>query len=199
MIVSHAHRFIFIKTKKVAGTSVEVFLSPLCGEDDTLTPIDPQEAGHRPRNHEGFRNHMPAVEVRERVGPRVWDRYFKFCIERNPWDKVVSEFHMQRARNDPSLTFTQFIGTRRFPRNLQLYSEGGTVIVDRVLRYESLEGDLAEVFRTIGVPFGGGLGVRAKGQYRDDRRHYREYYTPEQAAVVAEAMADEIALHGYVF
>ena len=31
MIVSHEHKFIFLKTKKTAGTSIELALSELCG------------------------------------------------------------------------------------------------------------------------------------------------------------------------
>lgn len=39
MILSEKHRFIFIKGMKVAGTSVEMALSTLCGPDDIVTPI----------------------------------------------------------------------------------------------------------------------------------------------------------------
>ena len=38
MIVSHKHRFIFLKTKKTAGTAIEAALSELCGPDDIITP-----------------------------------------------------------------------------------------------------------------------------------------------------------------
>ena len=40
MILSHKHKFVFVKNRKVAGTSVEVALSPHCGPDDILTVID---------------------------------------------------------------------------------------------------------------------------------------------------------------
>lgn len=39
MILSHRHRFIFIKGLKVAGTSAEIALSQICGPDDIVTPI----------------------------------------------------------------------------------------------------------------------------------------------------------------
>ncbi len=39
MIVSYLHNFIFIKTKKTAGSSVEMMLAPPCGPDDIITPI----------------------------------------------------------------------------------------------------------------------------------------------------------------
>ena len=41
MILSVRHKFIFIKGMKVAGTSVEMALAPLCGPDDIVTPISP--------------------------------------------------------------------------------------------------------------------------------------------------------------
>jgi hypothetical protein len=41
VIVSYTHNFIFVKTKKTAGTSVEIALSLLCGPDDIVAPIGP--------------------------------------------------------------------------------------------------------------------------------------------------------------
>lgn len=43
MIVSHRHRFIFLKTQKTAGSSIELFLRRFCGPDDIVTPVDPDE------------------------------------------------------------------------------------------------------------------------------------------------------------
>jgi hypothetical protein len=39
MILSHSRQFIFIKTRKVSGTSMEISLSQACGADDVITPI----------------------------------------------------------------------------------------------------------------------------------------------------------------
>ena len=39
MIVSFRHNFVFIKTQKTGGTSVEIALTPFCGPDDVVTPI----------------------------------------------------------------------------------------------------------------------------------------------------------------
>jgi hypothetical protein len=57
MILSHKHKFIFIKTTKTAGTSIEVYLSQFCGPDDIITPISPvdekarAELGGKPQNY----------------------------------------------------------------------------------------------------------------------------------------------------
>ncbi len=56
MIASRKHGFIFIKTMKTAGTSIELALSTVCGPDDILTPIGVEhdrlraDAGIEPRN-----------------------------------------------------------------------------------------------------------------------------------------------------
>jgi hypothetical protein len=201
MIISHRHRFIFVKTLKTAGTSIEVFLSQHCGPDDVVTPILPHVEPHQPRNHEGFFNHMPAHEIRRRVGDPVWNGYFKFCVERNPWDKTLSFYHMQNVRQG-GLDFERFLEGTDFPLNFDKYTEPGDptrLLVDRVLRYERLTEELAEVFGRLGIPFDGSLGVNAKSEYRTDRRPYREVYTRRQAHRVGDVFAVERALHGYEF
>ena len=47
MIISHKHKFIFLKSKKTAGTSIEIYLSRFCGEDDVITPISPRDEAQR--------------------------------------------------------------------------------------------------------------------------------------------------------
>lgn len=64
MIYSHELKLVFIKGRKVAGTSVEIALSTLCGPTDIVTPITPIDElerlrlGGRPRNFDDD----PAVE-----------------------------------------------------------------------------------------------------------------------------------------
>ncbi len=47
MILSVRHKFVFIKGMKVAGTSVEMALAPLCGPADIITPISPIDERER--------------------------------------------------------------------------------------------------------------------------------------------------------
>jgi len=202
MILSHEYRFIFVKTLKTAGTSIEVFLSKYRGQNDILTPILPHVEPHRPRNHEGYFNHMPAHEIRGRVGSDLWNGYFKFCVERNPWDKALSYYHMMNHRQGGTLAFDQFLSGTNFPINYPIYTEPSApsrLLVDRVLHYESLDAELAIIFDQLGIPFDGSLGVNAKSEYRKDRRHYREVYTREQAERVGKIFEVECSLHGYEF
>jgi len=47
MILSHRHRFIFIKTNKTAGTSIEATISELCGPEDVITPFREENEEYR--------------------------------------------------------------------------------------------------------------------------------------------------------
>ena len=132
MIISHKYKFIFIKTKKTAGTSIEVYLSQFCGEDDIVTPIFPIEEKHRPQNYLGrfnflkelfmtrgrgirktllsffknqkFYNHIPAIAIKARIDKETWDTYYKFCVERDPWSKSISHYNMLKYRKTKKIS-----------------------------------------------------------------------------------------------
>lgn len=57
MIISHRHKFIFLRTTKTASTSMEISLSRFCGPEDVITPVNPVdellrlELGIKPQNY----------------------------------------------------------------------------------------------------------------------------------------------------
>jgi hypothetical protein len=108
---------------------------------------------------------------------------------------------MLNSRQGGSLSLDQYLAEGKFSINYRRYTDpsGAKIIVDRVLRYENLMADLAEVFARLNIPFQGTLGVRAKSEYRTDRRPYQEVYTEKQRRIVDQAFAREIELHGYRF
>ena len=203
MIVLPEHGLIFVKTWKTAGTSIEVFLDRVGGADAIVTPIKPEVSGHQPRNYEGtpYRNHLPASAIRSALGIDAWADFTTFCVERNPWDQVVSTYFFRRAMGHPNLSWDDFVASGDFYLNHVQYTEEtdrSRVIVDHVLKYENLHDELGELLSAHQIPFTG-LTVRTKGGYRTDRRPYQESYTADQAEIVANKMASEIRLNGYEF
>ena len=228
MIISHKYRFIFIKTVKTAGTSIEAYLSQFCDAKDVITPIYPRLDIHKARNYKGlwnpvpelntnpkinylrytknlvllnkYYNHIPARFVRNRVSSDVWNKYYKFCVERNPWDKSISHYSMLKQRSGNSITFDDYLRNRNFCVNFPKYlDENNNIIVDKIIRYESLDDELNTVFSNLDIPFSGTLEIKAKSEYRKDKRHYHDIYTDKQAEVIARAFEREIKLHGYQY
>lgn len=236
VIVSHRHRFIFVKTHKTAGTSLEISLSRHAGPDDVLTPVAKRdepvraELGLAPRNHRGlfsplsilglrprkrvrralkrllarqrYYNHMSAQEIRSRVGRKVWDSYFTFCFERNPFDKVVSDYFWVVGAKEhwKGLSFEEYLRRGRFPVDWDKYTIGGSVAVDFVGRFESLAEDLARVCAHVGIEDFDGWLPRLKGGWRDPAsKPYRNFVPPAGRAVVERAFRAEIDHFGYEF
>jgi len=148
-----------------------------------------------------FFSHLPARNARCRIGPSFWGSYFTFCVERNPWDKTLSHYHMMNAVRGGGLTLEAYLHKGVFCTNFQLYTDwdNQTVIVDRVLRFENLNSELGEVCECLGIPYSGTLQETSKRGYRTDRRPYREVFSPTQAKRIERAFEPEIALHGYSF
>jgi hypothetical protein len=68
MIASYLHNFIFIKTKKTAGTTVELTLGPICGPDDIVTPLNGmREEELRSNGRPICRNFMADPKAEERL------------------------------------------------------------------------------------------------------------------------------------
>ena len=228
MVISHKYKFIFVKTVKTAGTSIEIFLSQHCGENDILTPITPHVYPHVARNYKGFSNpitdiilkrgrgikntfrqwvhlnkyysHMPARIIRRRVSPQVWNSYFKFCVERNPWDKTISHYYMIKHRSGGTLTLEDYFKKGSFCINYPKYiDDKGNLLVDKVVKFENLEKELDVIFKHIEVPFAGELGVKAKSEYRKNRKPYREVLLKEQKELIDRVFRKEIFMHSYTF
>lgn len=213
MIASHAHRFIFLKTRKTAGTSVEIALSTVCGADDVITRISGEDeelrvraGGRGPQNFESpplprqAFNHMSARLAREVVGAEAWRSYFTFAIERNPWDAVVSLYYW-KYKDLPELpdfgTYVNEEWIEQLANNRRMYRIRGRLAVDRVLRYERLADELDEVWTHLNLPGTPDL-PRAKANARP-AGHYRELYDDATRARVAMVFADAIEDFGYTF
>jgi len=165
----HEYKFFFLKTKKTAGTGIEIAPSKCCGEVDTITTISAADETLRPSlgsrgspnlhpqvSEDSFRdglvccrrlgrkayyNHMPAAEASLLGGPRIWNKHFKFCVERNPWDRMISLYYWTGRPSQPT-PLADFVASRhdRTLRNggAKIYTQGGRGAGDRVCLCENL-------------------------------------------------------------
>ena len=143
MIISHEHRFIYFKSCKTAGTSIEVFLSAYCGQGDVITRIGESTAEwHQARHYRGFRNHDSAAEVRNCMNKKLFDSYYKFTSIRNPLDKMLSLYYWWRDTKyiSWSVDFNNWIAKYKFHQwrpvfHYPFYKIGSNIITDDFIRY----------------------------------------------------------------
>jgi hypothetical protein len=226
MIISHVHEFIFLKTRKTAGTSTEIALSQHCGPDDVITPIKeeqlrrelgfrgPQNTAvsfaqydlrdwgklikHRKRQH--FYNHIPAARLKSWVNKDVWENYFKFCFERNPFDKAISLYCFLTRDKQDSPTLSEYLETA-WPHKLSnwpIYTIDGKTAVDFVGRFEQLHTDLDHVWNRIGLPPKRTM-PRAKSSHRKDERHYSKVLSATDRRRITEVCSEELHELGYEY
>lgn len=93
MIISHKHKFIFVHLGRTGGRSLTMELAKHCGPDDVITPTGDYEG----QNAGAWKRHARAIEIRDKLGSGIWDEYFTFTFERNPWDKVLSNYWSRRG------------------------------------------------------------------------------------------------------
>ncbi|MEE4110997.1 MAG: hypothetical protein V2I24_16710 [Halieaceae bacterium] len=229
MIVSHRHRFIFVKTHKTAGSSLEVALARECGPNDIVSHMEDNIASGLPRNYGPdsflgpaynrfkllrkligrhspllgafYYEHMPAWRIRELVGEQVWKSYFTFCLERDPWDKTVSYYLWKKHGQGRSMPdFATYV--ERKPHRLP---------IDSPLYCDDGGVIVDRIFEFRDLPAALAelrqrLGLelpeplpREKTGVARERRPYREYYDEATRERVAALFAREIEIMGYRF
>lgn len=211
MIVSHKHRFIFVHLPRTSGRSVTSELAQHCGPDDMVTEI----LGVPRQNTGSLKRHASTAKIREIVAPEVWNTYFKFTIERNPWDKLLSSYwaNLERARSGSrpraDFGFARWFETKlwhgrllnlgrpRFPRHWHLYTTGNRLDVDFIGRFENRDTHLTLISDLLGLPIASSTWVG--GETRGDRADYSKYFTPRRRRIVKKIFRKDLSLLGYEF
>lgn len=186
MLISYAHHFVFIKTVKTAGTSVEGFLEPFCCPPGhqvshwtpTLTS-DYGVVGRRWPTNDcedfGYFNHMSAAEIQLKF--EKFNQFTRITSVRNPYDRAVSMFHysheswrplggipldqaidmVSRSRiKELQEQFLSFV-SQSYSDDSHLLMIDGKLAVDRWIRYENLEADLQQLVDDLKLPFFGNV------------------------------------------
>ena len=218
MIISHKYKFIYLRTEKTASSSLSAALADMVGEEDFVANLDrPAWAKFSPIHHGGLKRQIPelfglhvharAGQVRRVLGQEKFNSYFKFCVERNPWDRQVSLYFQRKNkvgkgddadfdRDMRSLLFrsTEYVRLN----NWSIYAIGDDVVADEIVRYENLEEGLEKIRQHVGLPKPIEL-PRLRSGFRDDNRDYRKHYSEETREMVARWYAREIEALGYEF
>ena len=185
-MISHTHNFIFIHIPKTGGSSVDSVLKKYVRRFVLHEYLYPNVV-HKAEKRNGFLN------------------YFSFCFVRNPWDKIVSQYHFNRDKFGFSdATFEEYVcafdaGKRISWFNYDFLSwmtdKQGNMLIDFVGRFENLQNDFDYACEKIGIPKKK-LPHMVKSE---NRKHYTEYYNEKTKSIIANKYAKDIEYFGYKF
>jgi hypothetical protein len=139
MILSEKCGFVFLKGRKVAGTSVEVLLASICGEKDIITPITPVDerirlaAGTGAQNYgadvDELRSYLEEVEaadseVMRELSPPKGNYYHHMSWREisKSYGEIPSDWLVLAVERDP---YSKIISLANWWLNYSSYRAGG--------------------------------------------------------------------------
>ena len=177
VMVSHKHKFIFLKTYKTAGTSIEMYLEPFCAPPGRVVSeataalvteygvvgqrLQSGQQTAQPRKSAGFswHNHNSAKAVKRELGNEIWRGYTKLTTVRNPFDRMVSSYHWRNRKEDISdarpfeetkALFRAYVLSEKTPDDAPIVHIKERFIIDDAVRYESIMEDLTRLAAKLG-------------------------------------------------
>lgn len=204
-MISNKHQCIFVHIPRTGGSSIETVLWPRKEEKDLWQ-------GFTSRFNNEYQTdglqHLYARNIRKAVGDR-FDRYFKFTIVRNPWDKAVSSYaHAKKTARlkefldiDGDTEFKTYLDRIKEKDHVHWASqinfikdEAGNTLLDRIWRFEDYKETFKEILSEVGAGRGPVLHCKASARNKMDF-----YYDTEATETVAEMYKDDIKEFGYEF
>ena len=211
-IVSFSRKFIFIKTRKTAGTSVQESLLPCCAAGDVATMVWTNVLGGERSPIQEFAS---LAEIEHEYSLNRGD-FFSFGFTRNPFALVLSRYFYQikqgRLVEEPSrdnfnrwLKQVYFSGEPGFPggrylkdrSRLLLFDEKLQQQVDYIGKVERLEADFKHVLGRAGLP--GDTRLLHVNDSNRGRAHYREWIDADSRGMIEAHFDFELDFFGYSF
>lgn len=207
MIVSHAHRYIFVPVPKTGTHAIRQALREHLGESDIeQVGLFVNKRFPIPELARISHGHLSVRQVRPYLGQAVCDDYFKFAFVRNPFDRFVSYCAFMTRQHglfdrDPKGTMRRILFELRpmdhvhfQPQWRMLVGEEGALEMDYVGRVETMQQDYEEICRCVGIP------ARRLDRVNSSRRgDYRAYYDEELVAGVTDLYRRDLELFDYRF
>ena len=137
-----------------------------------------------------YSEHIDVNYLRRWIDEETWDTYYKFCIERNPFEKVLS-YYFWRVK-DSKVTIDRFLEDNLVQlSDMEIYTNNGSVVADDIFLYEEMDDAISNLENRLGfsIPL---ETIKAKTGYRKNRKSYDQVFTNEQLEKIAAAFKFEI-------
>lgn len=206
-MISHSHQWVFVPINRTASSSMQVVLEKSCD----IFGVNKQGESLK---------HETILEAKRRLSEDQFNRYFKFTVVRNPWDRIISIYlytpvdritaKQGYTRQDQYEKLSPFLSSSfsgiHFYKWLRNISTNKSKFlapcsfwlrgkIDFIGRYEQLDKAWGYISNHIG------LSKESLSQLlrNKNRTHYRDYYDQVTKHLVAEIFAEDIDQWGYEF
>lgn len=233
MLYSAKYNFIYSKSVKTASTSVEAALEYLITNDfsqastnSKLYP-DGSRIGYRGNTKEkdpNFNtsafsfNHQSLQKTKNMLGDEKFKAAFKISSIRNPYDRLISEFHFftkqkisefialkqNRRIDEIKNRFASYIGKNiKYDGKMHFYCNT-EMVIDKFVRMESITNDVEEIFDHLKVPKEISQIILSRfPQFKKTERAnsplvFSDYYTEEVLDITNKRMSNWFDLGNYV-
>ncbi|MBC2834809.1 sulfotransferase family 2 domain-containing protein [Paragemmobacter straminiformis] len=194
---------IFIHIPKTAGGAIEDLLLPYkaAGRKTLGRRLAAKLALPQDARAAYIPGHATAAWHRRVMGAAVFDAARRFAVVRNPYDRLISSYEFirqnplhHRHKRTAGQGFTEFLNARQMSQMPFLLDRDGRMLVDHIVRFEALAGELAALFDRLGIP----LALPAHGNRNSSAKKDRSHYlTPEALGLINRACAEDFRRLGY--
>jgi hypothetical protein len=216
--ISHKHKFVFLALPRTGSTTVREILD----DYSDIKSVHITQVTHQ----FPFYHHISARELKRIFDKRCWDwfAYQRFCVVRNPFDRVVSLYHHHKKIDSdknrlkpslykfieylhfgvrPELAFSEYVMNLNPKRKLTttlkefICDDDGEFLVDDVLTFETLACVLPDYLKQMNI-----FITREDIPVRnatEERKPYAPYYTDKTRKIVESIYAYELERFSYAF
>ena len=184
---------IFIHIPKTAGTSILKNMGGWAGDHCT------------------YREYLQA-------SPTKFEKYFKFCFIRNPYDRLVSAYEYLKQggnqttdKNIQKLILTKYVTFEKFvvlyldkntiyrvnllkPQYWFIYDEHSNLMVDHIAKYENLDEEFLFISEKLKLS---DINLQKTNKSTKEYSNYNEYYTQDMKNKVYNLYELDFELLGY--
>lgn len=175
------YNFYFFHFPYAAGHTIRYALSD---QTDARIPVCSIENSFADQHI--FPNHF-----RQFIGDELFNKLFKFCFVRNPWDLEVSKYEKARTYDNYTEPFEAWLAKSLKKDDQHVYLD----LLDFIGRYERLTEDFSIICDKIGIE----NKIKWNPKFRDKRKPYHTFYTEETKNIVAKYYRTYIKLFGYKY
>ena len=203
-MIDRSRQLIFVHQRRTGGNSIEIALGGIILLDKQLNPTNIWDNElHRGKSpykidRRGHYIHDTAADIRHQF-PAEFQHYKKFSVVRNPWDQLASLYFRFQSHKQADQEFPRWLTSlkRPLPGTLAfdtVFDEGGSCLVDTILRYEALEQEFTQLIASLNL-----VDALLPKSNTSNKDHYSTYYTNETRDFVAQLCAPEVAYFDYHF